>query len=678
MRKAIMLRSQLQNKLYTHNTIEYQIAFKRQKNYCNRLYKRERKKYYNNLNLNNITDNRKFWKTVKPLFGDKGGTTDKIVLVEENKIINEDAEVAQTFNNFFENAVKSLGISENKLLLTEVDHSCGKVLDAIKMYESHPSILKIKENVVVETEFSFSPVSLEEIHSELKMLNTRKAIPYMNIPPKQLKEVMNIIDKPLQGIWNSEILVNKKFPSKLKLADISPIHKKLQTVLKSNYRPVSVLPVVSKIFERIMDKQTNDYMEKYLSPYLCGYRKGYSCQHALLVMIERWKQSWDNGGLSGGVLMDLSKAFDTINHKLMIAKLHAYGFDIPALEIIFDYFSDRWQRTKINTSFSSWSLIMCGMAQGSVLGPKYFNIYINDLFFLFIYSDICNMADDTTPYVCDIDLPSLIHNLQGDVASVISWFEANYLILNPDKCHFLISGPKTVVEQMSIEVGDQVIWESLEEKLLGVTIDKKLKFDSHLNNICKKAAAKVTALTRLAKIMPFEKKRILMNAFIEYQFSYCPLVWMFCSRTMNNKINCIHKHALRLVYLDYVSSFEELLKKDKSVTIHQRNIQLLAIEMFKVVKGLGPEITKSLFHFDKDTRSDRSFLRPNVNSVNNGKNSIRYFGPIVWDDMLPSKLKSIQTLQIFKSEIKKWDPVNCPCTLCKEYIGGVGMITTFE
>ena len=376
--------------------------------------------------------------------------------------------------------------------------------------------------------------------------------------------------------------------------------------------------------------------------------------------------------------MDLSKAFDTINHKLMISKLHAYGFDIPALEIFFDYFSDRWQRTKINTSFSSWSLIMCGMAQGSVLGPKYFNIYINDLFFLFIYSDICNMADDTTPYVCDIDLPSLIHNLQGDVSSVISWFEANYLILNPDKCHFLISGPKTVVEQMSIEVGDQVIWESLEEKLLGVTIDKKLKFDSHLNNICKKAAAKVTALTRLAKIMPFEKKRILMNAFIESQFSYCPLVWMFCSRTMNNKINCIHKRALRLVYLDYVSSFEELLKKDKSVTIHQRNIQLLAIEMFKVVKGLGPEITKSLFHFDKDTRSERSFLRPNVNSVNNGKNSIRYFGPIVWDDMLPSKLKSIQTLQIFKSEIKKWDPVNCPCTLCKEYIGGVGMITTFE
>ena len=110
---------------------------------------------------------------------------------------------------------------------------------------------------------------------------------------------------------------------------------------------------------------------------------------------------------------------------------------------------------------------------------------------------------------------------------------------------------KTLVEQIYIQVGEQVIWESPEEKLLGVTIDNNFKFNTHLNDICKKAGAKVTALTRLAKIMPFKKKRTLMNAFIESQFSYCPLVWMFCSRTINNKINHIHERALRLVYLDY-------------------------------------------------------------------------------------------------------------------------------
>ena len=137
--------------------------------------------------------------------------------------------------------------------------------------------------------------------------------------------------------------------------------------------------------------------------------------------------------------MDLSKAFDTINHNLLIAKLHANGFSRDALEIIYSYMGDRWQRTKINNHFSTWSKIVCGMPQGSVNGPKYFNIYINDLFYLFLCTKVCNMADDTTPYACDIDLPTLMHNLESDTASAISWFDANYMKLNQDKCHFMLS-----------------------------------------------------------------------------------------------------------------------------------------------------------------------------------------------------------------------------------------------
>ena len=136
MRKAIMLRSQLRNKM--HISHEHRLAFKHQKNYCNRLYKREKKKYYTNLNLKNITENKKFWKTIKPFFTDKGGSKNKVILVENDNIISDDKEVAQTFNDYFDKAVKSLGISENKILLTEPKQSEGEVLDAIKMYESHP------------------------------------------------------------------------------------------------------------------------------------------------------------------------------------------------------------------------------------------------------------------------------------------------------------------------------------------------------------------------------------------------------------------------------------------------------------------------------------------------------------------------------------------------------------
>ena len=133
MRKAIMTRSRLQNKWYKHGSLECELAFKHQRNYCNRLYKKERRTYYENLNVKSITDNKKFWKTVKPLLGDKGGKKEKIVLVKGDRIIQEEAEVAKTFNDFFDNAVKSLGIKENKMLLTDVIDSQGKVL-ALKSY----------------------------------------------------------------------------------------------------------------------------------------------------------------------------------------------------------------------------------------------------------------------------------------------------------------------------------------------------------------------------------------------------------------------------------------------------------------------------------------------------------------------------------------------------------------
>ena len=545
LRKAIMHRSHLENKYYKYRTPEHGRAYKKQKNYCNRLYKRERKKYFSNLNLNNITDNKKFWNTVKPLFSEKGGGKENIVLVNGNKIISDDLEVAQTFNDFFKNSVNSLDIQENPLLINDTNLNHNSVSEAICKYQNHPSIISIKENVKVDHQFSFSEVNVEEIKREIKCLDNKKTGTFMNIPTKQLKQVIDVVDELLRDIWNVEIVQNKTYPANLKLADITPIFKKLEKILVDNYRPVSILPTVTKIFERIMQKQMNTFVENILSPFLCGYRKGYNSQYALLAMIEHWKMSLDNNGLAGAILMDLSKAFDTINHDLLIAKLHAYGFNESALELILNYLTGRWYRTKINTSFSSWTELLSGVPQGSVLGPMLFNIYLNDLFFVFTNTSVCNLADDTTPYVCDTDLPNLLRKLESDTISAIMWFDANYMKLNPDKCHFLLAG--STPELLWAKVGEEKIWESSQEKLLGLVIDKKLNFNSHLSKICKKVSTKVTALARMVKIIPFEKKKLLMNAFIDSQFSYCPLLWMFCSRKINRKINYIHERALRLV-----------------------------------------------------------------------------------------------------------------------------------
>ena len=162
-----------------------------------------------------------------------------------------------------------------------------------------------------------------------------------------LKSFSEICSFVLQNIWNSEILGKLYFPNKLKLADITPVYKKKDPTLVENYRPVSVLPSVSKIFERIIQKQFSNFVDQFLSPYLCGYRKRYNTQYALLSLNEKWKKELDNKGYAGTVLMDWSKAFDTIIHEPLIVKLYTYGFSKDALKLINSYMSDRWQRTKM-------------------------------------------------------------------------------------------------------------------------------------------------------------------------------------------------------------------------------------------------------------------------------------------------------------------------------------------
>jgi hypothetical protein len=203
-------------------------------------------------------------------------------------------------------------------------------------------------------------------------------------------------------------------------------------------------------------------------------------------------------------------------------------------------------------------------------------------------------------------------------------------------------------------------------KLLGIHIDKKLNFEHHINTILKIANSKLHALMRVSKYLSWEKLRLLLKSFIESQFNYCPLIWMCHSRALNKKINKLHERALRQVYKDKSLTFEQMLEKDGSFTIHQRN---LAIEMYKVKNGLSPKIMADLFTLK--TRGNSDFVIPQVKTVNKGIETIRYRGPLTWE-LVPEDIRLAESLSIFKDKIKEWKPTGCTCRLCKTYVPGIG------
>ena len=232
--------------------------------------------------------------------------------------------------------------------------------------------------------------------------------------------------------------------------------KKEDATLLKNYRPVSLIPIISKIFERDMYNQILVYMDKYLSPYLFGYRKGHSTEQCLTVMLELWKKALDSKETAGAILTDLSKAFDCLNHNLLLAKMAAYGFDENALLFIKDYLTNREQRTKVNGSFSSWLKVKQGVPQGSILGPLLFNIFINDMFFFLKDTKIANYADDSTLYATNVTTESLLKNLESETTTILDWFRLNEMKPNDDKCHLIVCNH----DNLSVKLGEEKLNQS--------------------------------------------------------------------------------------------------------------------------------------------------------------------------------------------------------------------------
>ena len=276
-------------------------------------------------------------------------------------------------------------------------------------------------------------------------------------------------------------------------------------------------------------------------------------------------------------------------HDLLLAKLKAYNLSEEACQVLSQYLTNRKQRVKVSNSYSTWLSIRKGIPQGSIVGPIMFNIFLNDIFSVIKHASLYNYADDNTLCYSDKDVQIVQNVLKSEASIAVVWFRSNYMKANPDKFQAFIMG-KSNIEYLTLESEGKEVEIPCESfvKLLGVSFDKDFSFDTHIQEICKKAGRQLNVLHRIGNFLDKEGRMCIFNSFISSHFKYCPLVWHFCNASNTKKIEKLQNRALRFVCQDFNSSYEELLENAKCSTLHEKRIQKLMAEVYKAVHQLSP------------------------------------------------------------------------------------------
>ena len=594
-----------------------------------------------------------FWQMISPFMSNKRSTFGQdIILNENNQLIVEAKSVADIFNNHFTNIASNIGFDDEII----------STADAIAKHAQHPSVLKILGRFSDRKEcFKFYPVSASDIEKKLKSLNVRKATGYDNIPGKLLRLAHKELAMPLTTLIN-KCISHSVFPAIMKSAEVSPVYKKADNLEKGNYRPVSILTTLSKLHEYALNDQMVDYFSALFNNLLSAFRKGYSCQTLLTKCIDDWKLSLDNGNIVGAIFMDLSKAFDCLPHSLTIAKLHAYGMSTSACDLISSYLSNRKQRIKIGCQRSDWKYISKGVPQGSILGPLLFNIFMNDLFMFIQKCILYNYADDNSMSHAATSLTDVINSLELDAANALTWFDDNGMQANPDKFQYMIISSRDTASQDLCINGNVRLSPASHVKALGVTIDNRLNFTEHVSSLCTKAARQLNALSRISRYLDETSRAIIYNSFVASNFSHCPLVWHFCGKGNNDKLEKIQERALKIIYRNYSMSYQDLLDMSNSSTLQITRERLIALEVFKCIRNMSPDCLSKMFQIKDKAYSFRNPIRlvqPKRNTTTYGLRSISYVGANIWNRLqLPFCDVNDISIEEFKRFVKTWNGAN--------------------
>ena len=624
------------------NLTEDWTKYRHHRNKVTGLVRKAKQEYYTAMIDKNSGDSKSMWKILKDLLPrcSTGGITS---LEVNGSLVTSFSEIANIFNNFFTDVGTNLA--------AQIPSTVRSPMDYVKSYMKEPA-----------TQFSFKPVSAKDVKKLIMNIPNGKATGLDNIQARLLKMSSPAISSSLAYIFNLS-LTTGKFPKDWKMARLSPIYKKGSKLEPGNYRPVSVLPVVSKFIERIAHNQLYNYLTE--NNLLCkqqsGFRQKHSCQTSLHRLTEYFYDKLHEGKVIGMIALDLRKAFDTVNHDILLQKLSFYGIKGKNNQWFRSYLSDRIQVCSVFNNQSEPSRVTCGVPQGSILGPLLFILYVNDMPACFTKSEVNIYADDTAFYYCDFNVCNVKAVLQAEFISVSGWLCANKLSLHIGKTNsMLICNRQKLAHLDTTEIDISKDGESIEQvnqvKYLGLNVDSHLKFDMYMDQLIGKLNRSLGVLRRASRYVNQKTRITLYNTLILPHIDYCSTVWggsikkgdlMRLQRVQNSAMRIILECHPRTHIVDRLSAL-------KWLNIEQRLHYNLCILMWKIVHEEVPMYLSNLFGHIKQIHSynTRSSKNSKLFKVHSHPKSLHFQGTSAWND-LPQQARFAQSISCFKREVSE-------------------------
>ena len=498
----------------------------------------------------------------------------------------------------------------------------------------------------------------------LKLLNgvkINKATGIDKISNRILKLAAPVIYKNLTDLFNLSI-TSGVFPSDWKIAKVSPLFKLGDLTDANNYRPISVLPTIARVFERLIFDQLYTYVNEnnFLYTYQSGFRPLHSTLTALLDITNEWCFNIDKGMVNGVLFLDLKKAFDTVDHVILLTKLRYYGVETDTVNWFTSYLQNRQQVCYANGITSSIDYITCGVPQGSILGPLLFLIYINDISKCLDYGVARLFADDTNLTFSGCSFPALQNKMSKDLKGIASWLSANRLTLNVQKTDFMVIGSRQRVASLEEDIALSLLGTELEKvnsvKCLGVDIDEYLTWDNHMLSIRKKVTRNLGVLRRVKPFLKTENLIVIYRSIIEPYFTYCCIVWDSISETQIANLQKLQNRAARIITgASYLQRSSDVLCELGWMTLEAMRKRQKAILMFKILNGLTPPYLSQMFthsasFHDYGLRSSRMNLALPKSRTDFYRNSFSFTGAKIWNE-LPNSLKEETSLKRFMGKL---------------------------